>query len=103
MRRPVSLNEQPNIVQQSQQNPVNTPPNQRAFPQQPISRPIPPQNVSPQPVVRQQPISQPPLQQNQWNQPIQPTIRSGVMCRSCGIGIDPYWRFCPVCGGQNLG
>jgi RNA polymerase subunit RPABC4/transcription elongation factor Spt4 len=25
------------------------------------------------------------------------------MCRSCGIGIDPYWRFCPVCGGQNLG
>ena len=106
VRRPVSLNEQPNIVQQSQQNPVNTPPNQRAFPQQPISRPIPPQNVSPQPVVRQQPISQPPLQQNQqnqWNQPIQPTIRSGVMCRSCGIGIDPYWRFCPVCGGQNLG
>ncbi|MDG1549642.1 MAG: hypothetical protein P8Q94_06300 [Candidatus Poseidoniaceae archaeon] len=122
VRRPVNLSsEQPNNVQQSQGNPVNNPQTQQAFPQQPISRPIPPQNVSPQPSVRQQPIGIPqpsvrqqpigipqptkqaPLQQNQWNQPIQPTIRSGVMCRSCGIGIDPYWRFCPVCGGQNLG
>ena len=109
VRRPVSLNEQPNNVQKSQENPVNIPPTQQAFSQQPISRPIPPQNVNPQTVVRQQPMgipqptNQPPLQQNQWNQPIQPTIRSGVMCRSCGIGIDPYWRFCPVCGGQNLG
>ncbi|MBL6896667.1 MAG: hypothetical protein ISR23_06250 [Candidatus Poseidoniaceae archaeon] len=109
VRRPVSLNEQPNNVQKSRENPVNIPPTQQAFSQQPISRPIPPQNVNPQPVVRQQPMgipqptNQPPLQQNQWNQPIQPTIRSGVMCRSCGIGIDPYWRFCPVCGGQNLG
>jgi hypothetical protein len=109
VRRPVSLNEQPNNVQQSPENPVNNPTTQQAFPQPPISRPIPPQNVSPQPSVRQQPIGIPqptiqdPLQQNQWNQPIQPTIRSGVMCRSCGIGIDPYWRFCPVCGGQNLG
>jgi len=32
---------------------------------------------------------------------VQPTIRSGVMCRGCGIGLDPYWRFCPVCGTQN--
>ena len=122
VRRPVNLSsEQPNNVQQSQGNPVNNPQTQQAFPQQPISRPIPPQNVRPQPSVRQQPIGIPqpsvrqqpigipqptkqaPLQQNQWNQPIQPTIRSGVMCRSCGIGIDPYWRFCPVCGGQNLG
>ena len=44
---------------------------------------------------------------HQWNQPhptmpsVQPTIRSGVMCRGCGIGLDPYWRFCPVCGTQN--
>ena len=122
VRRPVNLSsEQPNNVQQSQGNLVNNPQTQQAFPQQPISRPIPPQNVRPQPSVRQQPIGIPqpsvrqqpigipqptkqaPLQQNQWNQPIQPTIRSGVMCRSCGIGIDPYWRFCPVCGGQNLG
>lgn len=44
---------------------------------------------------------------HQWNQPhptmpsVQPTIRSGVMCRGCGIGLDPYWRFCPICGTQN--
>ena len=45
-------------------------------------------------------------QQQGWNQQqpvqnIQPTIRSGVLCRSCGIGLDPYWRFCPICGMQN--
>lgn len=45
---------------------------------------------------------------HQWNQAhptmpsVQPTIRSGVMCRGCGIGLDPYWRFCPVCGTQNV-
>ena len=44
---------------------------------------------------------------HQWNQAhptmpsVQPTIRSGVMCRGCGIGLDPYWRFCPICGTQN--
>ena len=100
VRRPVSLSDQPN-TQQSHAT-VNPPQPQQSFPQQPINMPIPPQNVNPQPINRPQPINQqPPLQQ--WNQPVQPTIRSGVMCRSCGIGIDPYWRFCPVCGGQNLG
>jgi len=34
-------------------------------------------------------------------QPMQPTIRSGLHCRGCRIGIDPNWRFCPVCGTQN--
>ena len=44
---------------------------------------------------------------HQWNQAhptmpsVQPTIRSGVMCRGCGIGLDPYWRFCPICGTKN--
>ena len=100
VRRPVSLSDQPN-TQQSHAT-VNPPQPKQSFPQQPINMPIPPQNVNPQPINRPQPINQqPPLQQ--WNQPVQPTIRSGVMCRSCGIGIDPYWRFCPVCGGQNLG
>ena len=100
VRRPVSLRDQPN-TQQSRAT-INPPQPQQSFPQQPINMPIPPQNVNPQPINRPQPINQqPPLQQ--WNQPVQPTIRSGVMCRSCGIGIDPYWRFCPVCGGQNLG
>ena len=100
VRRPVSLSDQPNTQQPHAT--VNPPQPQQSFPQQPINMPIPPQNVNPQPINRPPPINQqPPLQQ--WNQPVQPTIRSGVMCRSCGIGIDPYWRFCPVCGGQNLG
>jgi len=100
VRRPVSLGDQSN----AQQSPtkLNTPQPQQSFPHQPINRPIPPQNVNPHPINRPQPINQQPHLQ-QWNQPVQPTIRSGVMCRSCGIGIDPYWRFCPVCGGQNLG
>ena len=66
---------------------------------------FPPQNLAPQPVVNSQPINQAPPQMPQqqvWNQPVQPTIRSGVNCRGCGIGIDPFWRFCPVCGSQNL-
>ena len=99
VRRPVSLSDQSTTQPPAQ---LNTPQPQQSFPQQPSVRPIPPQNVNPQPINRPQPINQqPPLQQ--WNQTVQPTIRSGVMCRSCGIGIDPYWRFCPVCGGQNLG
>tara|TARA_B100001564_G_C20527307_1_gene617999 strand:+ start:192 stop:380 length:189 start_codon:yes stop_codon:yes gene_type:complete len=59
------------------------------------------QNIPPQPISRPQPINQMP--QQQFVQQIQPTIRSGVTCRGCGIGIDPFWRFCPICGGQNLG
>ena len=100
VRRPVSLGDQSNTIQQSPAAITPSQP-QQSFPQQPISRPIPPQSVNPQPINRPQPINQPPPQP--WNQPVQPTIRSGVTCRSCGIGIDPYWRFCPVCGAQNLG
>ena len=43
-------------------------------------------------------------QQQGWGQPVQPmqpTIRSGLHCRGCRIGVDPNWRFCPVCGTQN--
>ena len=92
--------------------PVNRsePNTQQILPSQnPTPRPIPPQNVAPQPVARNPPVNQMPQQmpqqipqQQMWNQPIQPTIRSGINCRGCGIGIDPYWRFCPVCGTQNL-
>lgn len=100
VRRPVNLGDQSNTVQQSPAAVTPSQP-QQSFPQQPIGRPIMPQNVNRQPINRPQPINQVPPQP--WNQPVQPTIRSGVTCRSCGIGIDPYWRFCPVCGGQNLG
>ncbi|MEC8313406.1 MAG: EF-hand domain-containing protein, partial [Candidatus Thermoplasmatota archaeon] len=75
----------------------------------PPQQPIPAQNLQPRPI-QPNPLPQPmnnltpqyPPQQTSWNQTVQPTIRSGVSCRGCGIGIDPFWRFCPVCGGQNL-
>ena len=60
-----------------------------------------------QPAQQQQGWNQQQQSNHQWNQPhptmpsVQPTIRSGVMCRGCGIGLDPYWRFCPICGTQN--
>ena len=99
VRRPVNRAE-PRPVEE------NTVPRQAFPPQSEAPRPIPPQNVTPQPVVRPQPVNPSPTpmpqQQPMWNQPVQPTIRSGVNCRACGIGIDPFWRFCPVCGGQNL-
>ena len=49
-------------------------------------------------------LAQQQQQQQGWGQPVQPmqpTIRSGIYCRGCRIGIDPNWRFCPVCGTQN--
>lgn len=60
-----------------------------------------------QPAQQQQGWNQQQQSNHQWNQPhptmpsVQPTIRSGVMCRGCGIGLDPFWRFCPICGTQN--
>ena len=105
--------------------PVRRPLGQRTTQAQPQPAPVqqPPQPPQPQPW-QQQPQPQPqqqgwPAQQPQqgwpqqqpqqqgWPRPqaplVQPTIRSGVHCRGCGIGLDPYWRFCPVCGQQNLG
>ena len=102
VRRPVSRRETPvvreqNTAQTNQSQQIN--PGLQANPQ-PVYRPqnYPPQTNQPQPVQRPQPNNQ-----NNRNQPVQPTIRSGVSCRSCGIGLDPFWRFCPVCGGENLG
>jgi len=63
-----------------------------------------PQQQQPQQGWNQQPQRQQP--QQGWNQPqspIQPTIRSGVLCRGCGIGLDPNWRHCPICGSPNAG
>ena len=52
--------------------------------------------------LQQQQMQQQQMQQQQgWNQSVQPTIRSGMNCRGCRIGVDPNWRFCPVCGTQN--
>ena len=67
----------------------------RQVQQQPIQQ----QPVQQQPM-QQQPMQQQPMQQ-QPGMNIQPTIRSGIHCRGCGIGLDPYWRFCPICGNMN--
>ena len=97
VRRPLGQRQPP---AQEQPVPAQAPPVPAQQPPQP-----PPQQPWQQPP-RQGWPQQPPQQQG-WPQPqaplVQPTIRSGVHCRNCGIGLDPYWRFCPVCGQQNLG
>ena len=58
-----------------------------------------------QPLPQQQPMRQPmqqPMMPQQPTMNIQPTIRSGIHCRGCGIGLDPNWRFCPICGNMNM-
>ncbi|MCH1422543.1 MAG: hypothetical protein L7U62_03505 [Candidatus Poseidoniaceae archaeon] len=107
IRKPLSQPQQPpqqpsQQPQQAwnQQQPAQQP--QQAWnQQQPVQQPQQAWN-------QQQPVQQPQQAWNQqqqgWNQPqqpVQPTIRSGVLCRGCGIGLDPYWRFCPICGTQN--
>lgn len=96
VRKPVNRSNPVGQTKQEVAQPIT--PQPRVPLNQPIPQAAPPQNIAPQPI-RPQPIVN---QQSQWNQQPQPTIRSGVYCRGCGIGIDPYWRFCPICGGQNL-
>ena len=108
VRKPLAASQQPKPNTQ----PVET---QRPQPlpqqnwQQPPQQQRPPQQNWQQPPQQQRPPQQNWQQQPQqgWQQPqapmVQPTIRSGVNCRNCGIGLDPYWRFCPVCGQQNTG
>ena len=75
--------------------------------QQPARQPPPSPGVAAPQMGWQQPIQQPPVQQQpvapqQPSMNIQPTIRSGIHCRGCGIGLDPNWRYCPVCGNMNM-
>lgn len=110
VRRPLGQRQaaQPNAPVQQPPAPATQPP---AQPTQTWQQPPPQQSWPQQQPPRQSwPQQQPPQQgwpQQRPTQPqaplIQPTIRSGVHCRNCGIGLDPYWRFCPVCGTQNLG
>ena len=90
---------------QSQQTP------QQQTPQQPVrQQPTSPGVAAPQmgwqqPLPQQQPMRQPmqqPMMPQQPTMNIQPTIRSGIHCRGCGIGLDPNWRFCPICGNMNM-
>jgi hypothetical protein len=50
-----------------------------------------------QAALQQQKTAAQQAQQGQTELP-SPTIRSGVHCQGCGIGLDPNWNNCPVCG-----
>lgn len=102
VRRPLGQTNQPTAAQP---NPVTQRPQPLPTqPQAPMGQQPPAAQGWQQPPPMQG-WQQPPVQG--WQQPqrplVQPTIRSGIHCRGCGIGLDPYWRFCPVCGQQNLG
>ena len=84
---------------------------QKPTQQQPVrQQPTSPGVAAPQmgwqkPLPQQQPMRQPmqqPVMPQQPTMNIQPTIRSGIHCRGCGIGLDPNWRFCPICGNMNM-
>ena len=93
VRRPIQ-SQQPS---QQQQQPVRQQPTSPgvAAPQMGWQQPLPQQQPMPQPM-------QQPMMPQQPNMNIQPTIRSGIHCRGCGIGLDPNWRFCPICGNMNM-
>ena len=78
-------------------------PRQPAQQQQPQSPGVAaPQMGWQQPQPQQQQMPQQPMAPQQPSMNIQPTIRSGIHCRGCGIGLDPHWRYCPVCGNMNM-
>ena len=89
--RPVAPVRKP--IQSQQQQPVQ--------PQQTRQQPNSPGVAAPQ-MGWQQPIQQQQVMPQQPTMNIQPTIRSGIHCRGCGIGLDPNWRYCPVCGNMNM-
>ena len=84
-------------------------PIQQQQPRQPVQQQQPqspgiaaPQMGWQQPQPQQQPLPQQQQMPQQPSMNIQPTIRSGIHCRGCGIGLDPHWRYCPVCGNMNM-
>ncbi len=99
--RPVAPVRKPIQSQQPQQ--PEQPPRQQptspgvAAPQMGWQQPPPQQQIPQQQIPQQQP-----MMPQQPNMNIQPTIRSGIHCRGCGIGLDPNWRYCPVCGNMNM-
>ena len=55
------------------------------------------QQIAAQQAALQQQRAAQQAQQSQTGLP-PPTIKSGVHCQGCGIGLDPNWNNCPVCG-----
>ena len=95
-QQPQQWQQQPQQQQPMQQQPQQW--QQQPQQQQPQQWQQQPQQQQPQ-QWQQQPMQQQPRQQ----QPdIQPTIPSGIRCRGCGIGVVDSWRFCPICGTQQL-
>lgn len=82
--------------------PVRKPIQAQQPPQQPIRQQPNSPGVAAPPMGWQQPMQQQPMAPQQPVMNIQPTIRSGIHCRGCGIGLDPNWRYCPVCGNMNM-
>ena len=83
--------------------PIQQQPRQPAQQQQPQSPGVAaPQMGWQQPQPQQPMVPQQPMAPQQPSMNIQPTIRSGIHCRGCGIGLDPHWRYCPVCGNMNM-
>ena len=83
--------------------PIQQQPSQPAQQQQPQSPGVAaPQMGWQQPQPQQPMVPQQPMAPQQPSMNIQPTIRSGIHCRGCGIGLDPHWRYCPVCGNMNM-
>lgn len=102
VRKPIQSKQQAQPQQAPRQQPtspgVAAP--QMGWQQQPV---VPQQRIPQQQVPQQQPVMpQQPVTPQQPNMNIQPTIRSGIHCRGCGIGLDPNWRYCPVCGNMNM-
>jgi hypothetical protein len=99
--RPIAPVRKPIQSQQPQQ--PEQPPRQQptspgvAAPQMGWQQSPPQQQVPQQHIPQQQP-----MMPQQPNMNIQPTIRSGIHCRGCGIGLDPNWRYCPICGNMNM-
>ena len=98
VRKPIQSQQppqQPQPVRQQPASPGVAAP-QMGWQQQPVQQPRQQQPM------QQQPMQQQPMMPQQPNMNIQPTIRSGIHCRGCGIGLDPNWRYCPVCGNMNM-
>ena len=99
--RPIAPVRKPIQSQQPQQ--PEQPPRQQptspgvAAPQMGWQQSPPQQQIPQQHIPQQQP-----MMPQQPNMNIQPTIRSGIHCRGCGIGLDPNWRYCPICGNMNM-
>lgn len=91
--------QQPSIQQQQATLAAQQAAAQQAAAQQAAAQQAAAQQAAAQQAAAQQAAHQ---QAQQAAQSYQPTIRSGVHCQGCGIGLDPTWNHCPVCGTASV-